>query len=116
MTPEEVVRAELKAWGGLDVDEIVMYFAEDADWYLSSSDSTISGLDKIRKVTERWVARIEFADLEVRQLLAAGSLVMTERVDHCVIDRNKIDIPAMGAFEVSGDKITAWRDYFHQTW
>jgi limonene-1,2-epoxide hydrolase len=37
---------------------------------------------------------------------------MVERVDHFVYDGNKISARCMGAFEVAGDKITAWRDYF----
>jgi limonene-1,2-epoxide hydrolase len=39
-------------------------------------------------------------------------LFLTERVDHFVYDGKTIDARVMGAFEVSGDKITAWRDYF----
>jgi hypothetical protein len=35
-----------------------------------------------------------------------------ERVDHWVVDGKTIDTPVMGAFEVAGDKITAWREYF----
>ena len=37
---------------------------------------------------------------------------MTERVDVFNLDAKSIELPVMGAFEVSGDKLAAWRDYF----
>jgi limonene-1,2-epoxide hydrolase len=33
-------------------------------------------------------------------------------VDHFLFDGKAIDARVMGAFEVKGEKITAWRDYF----
>jgi limonene-1,2-epoxide hydrolase len=41
-----------------------------------------------------------------------GNVVLTERADHFVYEGKSIHPRAMGAFEVDGDKITAWRDYF----
>lgn len=38
--------------------------------------------------------------------------MLTERVDHLVYDGERLDAPGMGTFEVVGEKITAWRDYF----
>lgn len=38
--------------------------------------------------------------------------MLTERVDHFVFDGKTIDARVMGAFEVAGEKIIAWRDYF----
>ena len=35
-----------------------------------------------------------------------------ERVDHFLFDGKTIDARVVGTFEVTGDKITAWRDYF----
>ena len=39
------------------------------------------------------------------------SLVMVERVDRFIYDGNDVSARCMGAFEVVGDKIIAWRDY-----
>jgi limonene-1,2-epoxide hydrolase len=55
---------------------------------------------------------MDHAHLEVLNLAAAGNLVMTERVDHFSYDGRKVDARVMGAFEVVGDKIAAWRDYY----
>jgi limonene-1,2-epoxide hydrolase len=48
-------------------------------------------------------------------LAVAGNVVVTERVDHFVFDGKTIHARVMGAFELAGDKITAWRDYFDAT-
>jgi limonene-1,2-epoxide hydrolase len=44
---------------------------------------------------------------------SAGNLVFNERVDVFDMDNGKtISLPVAGVFEVSGNKISAWRDYF----
>ena len=112
MTPEEVVRAELGAWSSLDVDQIMMYFSDDATWLPAFSFPTYSGLEEIRKAVEGFVKSMTKADIEILNLAVAGNVVLTERVDRFIYKGKPLDAPGMGAFEVSGDKITAWRDYF----
>jgi limonene-1,2-epoxide hydrolase len=111
VTPEDVVRAELHAWSGLDAAEIVSYFSPDGVW-----DNVALGVhrghDEIRKAVEGYVKRMESTTLEIVNLAVNGNIVLTERVDRMVYDGNKISARCMGAFEVVGDKITAWRDYF----
>jgi limonene-1,2-epoxide hydrolase len=51
-------------------------------------------------------------DVEFVNLAVAGNVVSTERVDRMIHNGKPVEAPGMGAFEVSGDKITAWRDYF----
>jgi limonene-1,2-epoxide hydrolase len=70
------------------------------------------GRAEIREAVEGYVQRMDSAELEVLNVAVNGNLVMVERVDHFVYDGNKISARCMGAFEVAGDKITAWRDYF----
>jgi limonene-1,2-epoxide hydrolase len=38
--------------------------------------------------------------------------VLTERVDDFEMDGQVFSARVMGAFEVVGDKLAAWRDYF----
>jgi limonene-1,2-epoxide hydrolase len=59
-----------------------------------------------------YVDRTTFGEIEILNLAVAGNVVLTERVDHFVYDGKKIHARVMGAFEVNGHKITAWRDYF----
>ena len=111
MTPEEVVRAELAAWGRLDIEEIMSYFTSDAVWD-NVPLGPASGYDQIRKLSEEFLARTKSFDAEILNLAAAGNVVLTERVDHLDFDGRRVDARVMGTFETGGDKIVAWRDYF----
>lgn len=111
MSPEDVVRAELDTWSRLDVDEIVSHFADDAVWD-NVPLGAVSGRDEIRKAVQGYVDRTSEGNIEILNLAVAGNVVLTERLDHFVYDGRSIHARVMGAFEVDGDKITAWRDYF----
>jgi limonene-1,2-epoxide hydrolase len=111
MTPEEVVRAELAAWDHLDVDEIMSHFALDAVWE-NVPVRAVSGYDEIRKEVKKWLSPMTSFDAEILNLAVAGNVVLTERVDHTDFHGQLFHARVMGAFEVDGDKIKAWRDYF----
>ena len=111
MSPEDVVRAQLRAWGSRDVDEIMRHFSTDAVWD-NVPIGVARGYDDIRTAVEDYLAHLSQMNIEVLNLAVAGNIVLTERVDHFVWDGKPIDARCMGAFEVLGDKITAWRDYF----
>jgi limonene-1,2-epoxide hydrolase len=112
MNPEEVVRAELESWSTLDAEQVMAYFAPDATWLPGFGIPTSSGYDEIRQAVEGFLKSLTWIDNEILNLAVTGNVVLTERVDHMIFDGNKLDMPGMGAFEVTGDKITAWRDYF----
>jgi len=111
VTAEEIVRAELEAWSSLDVDQIMAHFAIDACWD-DPSHGPIRGYDEIRNAVEGFVNRMTDAQMEILNLAVADNVVLTERVDHFLFDGKPVDARVMGAFEVAGDKITEWRDYF----
>jgi limonene-1,2-epoxide hydrolase len=111
MNAEEVVRAELDAWSILDVDGIMAHFASDAIWD-DPSHGPIAGRDNIRQAVAGYVSRMTRAEMEIVHLVAADNIVMTERVDHFTFDGKQVAAAIMGVFEVTGNKITAWRDYF----
>ena len=111
MTPEQVVRGELAAWGRLNLEEIMGYYTLDAVWD-NVPLGPASGYDQIRKLSEEFLDRITFFNSEVINLAAAGPVVLTERVDHVDFDGKRVDARVMGVFETVGDKLVAWRDYF----
>jgi limonene-1,2-epoxide hydrolase len=113
MTPEEVVRAALAAFSSLDVDQIMEYFADDATFLPGFSFPTYAGLSEIRKAMEGFLKVMTKCDIEIVNLAVTGNVVLTERMDRLIYNGEPVDAPGMGAFEVSGDKITAWRDYFY---
>ena len=113
MTPEEVVRAEMAAWASLDVEQIMAYIADDATFLPAFSLPTYSGRKEVREAIEGFLKVMTKCDNEIVNLAVVGNVVLTERVDRLIYNGKPVDAPGMGAFEVSGDKITAWRDYFY---
>jgi limonene-1,2-epoxide hydrolase len=113
MTPEEVVRAELASLACLDLDQIMAYLADDATFLPGFSFPTYSGRNEIRQAMEGFLKVMTKCDIEIVNLAVTGNVVLTERVDRLIVNGQPVDAPGMGAFEVSGDKITAWRDYFY---
>jgi limonene-1,2-epoxide hydrolase len=113
MSPEEVVRAEMQAWSTLDANQIMAYFTPDATWLPGLHFATAAGYDEVRGAVEGFLKGMTGCDNEIVNLAVVGNTVLTERVDHIVLANGEtLDAPGMGTFEVAGDKITAWRDYF----
>jgi len=112
MTPEEVVRAHLEAQASLDIDRMTAYLSEDATFMPAIGYPTWSGIDEIREGIEGFLKVMTKCDIEIVNLSVAGNVVLTERIDHVAINGQAHDAWGMGALEVRGDTITAWRDYF----
>lgn len=110
MSPEEVVRAKLNAWATLDAEMLLSYFTDDA--VVVDPMGTYRGVAEIRQTFENYVKRMDYANLEVLNIAVNDNLVMVERIDRFIYDGKDVSARCMGAFEVVGDKIAAWRDYF----
>lgn len=110
MSPEEVVRAKLNAWATLDAEKLLSYFTDDA--VVVDPMGTYRGHGEIRQTFENYVKRMDYANLEVLNIAVNDNLVMVERIDRFIYDGKDVSARCMGAFEVVGDKIAAWRDYF----
>jgi len=72
----------------------------------------VAGLTAIRKAVEGYLSRTASQHIEILNLAVAGNVVLTERLDHLQFNGERFDSRVMGAFEISGDKIAVWRDYF----
>ena len=110
--PEEIVRAEMAAWGRNDVDDVMSHFAEDAVFDTGPSYPVLAGRDTIRKTIEAYFSRGTCVDLEILYLAVDRDVVLMERDDHWIVNGKKMDTRVMGAYEVQDQKITAWREYF----
>ena len=53
--------------------------------------------------------KLEFVLLHVA---SAGDVVFTERIDKLSFGGRDVELPVAGVFEVDGERISAWRDYF----
>ncbi|WP_085235459.1 limonene-1,2-epoxide hydrolase family protein [Mycobacterium conspicuum] len=113
MKPEEIVRAEMAAWGRNDVDEVMSHFAEGARFDIGPAYPKLTGRDAIGKLMKQFFGRGTCVELEIRHLAVDGNVVLMERRDHWILDGKDTGWPVMGAYEVRDEKITAWREYFY---
>ncbi|MGO4317931.1 limonene-1,2-epoxide hydrolase family protein [Agrobacterium sp. MCAB5] len=91
------------------------YFTSQTVW-VNEGVSRTTGIDEAiaflqRPNRSRSVAAVHF---DMLAIAADGNRVLTERLDRFVrADGSEIAaIKVMGIFEVEGDHIVAWRDYF----
>ena len=107
----DLVTSFCAAWSKLDIDAIAGYFTDDAVYHNIPVDP-VQGREAIRAAVETFTTGWDRVDFEIRNILGDGSVVMTERVDHFVSAERTVSLPVMGTFEIEGERIKAWRDYF----
>jgi limonene-1,2-epoxide hydrolase len=110
-TPIEVVRRFCAVWSNVDPDDISEFFTDDAVYHNIPMDP-LTGRDTIKSFIAGFAGGAEQIDFRVRNIVADGDVVLTERVDVFVMPNGKVELPVMGTFEVRDGKIAAWRDYF----
>ena len=109
--PIEIVTNFCAAWSKLDLDDMMRYFSDDAVYH-NMPVEPVQGRDDIRSTIATFTTGWDRVDFDIRNILAEGRLVMTERVDRFCSSERVVELPVMGVFEVDEGLITAWRDYF----
>jgi limonene-1,2-epoxide hydrolase len=115
-SPIELVRRFCAAWSdNTGAAELAAFFTEDAVYH-NIPQAPVTGRQNIATTIASFVRPgppgIESIDFRVINIAANGPVVMTERVDVFKLPGKSFELPVMGTFEVSGGKISAWRDYF----
>jgi limonene-1,2-epoxide hydrolase len=91
------------------------YFTPTTIWENVGMAST-TGADEALTIMSSFEENLGIVTMRVDMLAIAaqGNKVLTERVDHLHKADGSIamSVRVCGIFEVEGDKITAWRDYF----
>jgi limonene-1,2-epoxide hydrolase len=108
---EELVRSFCGAWSRRDIDELLAFFTDDAVYH-NIPVEPVKGRAAIRATLAQFIDISTDAEFEIVALAVSGNKVLTERIDRFTINGKRIELPVMGTFEVTGDKISAWRDYF----
>ena len=72
---------------------------------------TIRGRARAMKLFRAMEGRVGF-EVKIHRIAVNGSSVLTERTDVLVFGRLRLQFWVCGVFEVSGGRITLWRDYF----
>ena len=109
--PIEIVRRFCTAWSSFNPDEIAEYFTDDAVYHNIPMDP-ITGRDTIKSFIAGFAGGAEQIDFRVRNIVADGDVVLTDRVDVFLLPNGKVELPVMGTFEVKDGKIATWHDYF----
>jgi len=107
-----VVKSLIAAFNSSDLAKVMDHFAPNAVYH-NIPVAPVSGTQAIRGVIEGFMGMATQIDWQLLNVAQSGNnVVLTERVDRFLIKGKWIGLPVMGAFEVTGGKITAWRDYF----
>ncbi len=96
---------------GASPGELVEYFTDDAVYHNIPVEPAV-GREAILGLLNMFVTPAERIEFRVRNIVATGDTVLTERVDVFFLPNATIELPVMGTFEVRDGKIAAWRDYF----
>jgi limonene-1,2-epoxide hydrolase len=115
-SPIELVRRFCAAWSdNLGAAELAAFFTDDAVYH-NIPLAPVTGRQAIANNIASFIRPgppgIEAIQFRVINIAANGPVVMTERVDVFKLPGKSFELPVMGIFEVRGDKISAWRDYF----
>ena len=107
--PDQLVRDFADAWGRGDLEAIVDAFSDDAVYH-NMPMPPLNGKAEIRGFLESFLN--DGVKFEIHHQVVNGNIVMNERTDSLTIGDSEVELPVMGVFELDGDKIKAWRDYF----
>jgi limonene-1,2-epoxide hydrolase len=110
---ERIVTQLFSAWNRLDFSGAGELLADSFVFQADPSAKPING--RAAAVTE-WQGYLKFMtsyEFKFSHILSAGNTVMVERVEWIGTRKGKrIELPIVGVFELSGGKISAWRDYW----
>ena len=111
--PGALVTSMLESWTTTcrDSSSLAPYFADSAVYQPAPGLAPLAGRDAILGFTGRLLAIFDSIEIETLHQSVSGDVVMNERRDVLRRRGHKIEVPAMGIFEVQNDLITTWRDY-----
>ena len=112
MSPEEVVTALIRACEARDLDAVAVLVTDDIE-YDNVPIGKVFGPEGVRRVLSGGVSEAASqVEWVIHRQVASGDTVMNERTDRFLVDNRWIEIPIAAVFEVRGDRVSLWRDYF----
>ena len=112
MSPEEVVTALIRACEARDLDAVAVLVTDDIE-YDNVPIGKVFGPEGVRRVLSGGVSEAASqVEWVVHRQVASGNTVMNERTDRFLVDDKWIEISIAAVFEVHGDRVSLWRDYF----
>jgi limonene-1,2-epoxide hydrolase len=111
-TVQDFIAAFIKAWPTADPTPLGSFFDEDAIYHNIPLEP-VTGRSAIVSTFAQFMSMGGQVDVDIIHMVAEGTIVMTERVDHFTKDDGTaVSLPMMGVIEVNDGLIAAWRDYF----
>ena len=109
---ETVVNDLCKVGAGLNINEIMQFFTDEAVVHFVPMKPEI-GKEESRKTIEGVLKGVTWAEYKVLHSASNDNIVFNERIDSFEAGGKRVSIPVIGIFEItSNGKIKAWRDYF----
>jgi limonene-1,2-epoxide hydrolase len=110
-----VVRALIEANESRDIDAVVALMTDDVE-YENVGMGVCRGHDEVKALLGPFYGGAERVAWEVLNQVEVGDTVMNERVDRFYLPGGKeAAVRVAGIFEVQGDQVRRWRDYFDTT-
>jgi len=114
VTHEEVVNEFIARIVRVDLDAALELVTPDVE-YDNVPLGKVSGPEGIRSILGWMIEGLDEVEFVIVRQIAAGNIVMNERLDRFRIGDQWIDVPVAGVFEVDDNGlITLWRDFFDQ--
>ncbi len=107
----DFIAAFREAWPSGDATRLGSFFAEDAV-YRNMPLEPVHGRADIEATFAAFMSMGGHVGVDIAHMVAEGSVVMIERVDHLIRGDTTVSLPMFGVIEVHDGVITAWRDYF----
>ena len=111
-SPSEVVRAFMMEMERLDYGSALKHVAPDCEYTNPPPIGTVHGPEGVRAVLEPFFAPTLENEFQILREATDGPRVFLERLDRHRLKDRWVELPVTGVYEVVGDKIAYWRDYF----
>lgn len=108
---EQIVRDFIHAWSRLDATELSDYFTEDGVYH-NMPLAPVAGRAQLRAFIAAFVKDWTATEWDILNVVAAGDIVIAERLDRTQAGAKEIRLPCCGVFQLENGKIKVWRDYF----
>ena len=108
---EKIVTDFCAAWPRKNIEELLAFFTEDAVYHNIPMEAA-KGKAAIRAGINTFLPGAKSIEFKILHSACNGNVVFNERIDTLVMGDKKVVLPVTGVFEISGGKISAWRDYF----
>lgn len=108
--PSDVVRSFIAAWNANDIQSVVNHLHPEVIYH-NIPVASICGRAAVHSyLTSK--GGFDWVNWQLLAIAESGNKVLTERIDDFGIGGASISLPVMGTFEIEGELIRAWRDYF----